>query len=275
MALSAEPLTDPMIPQLARVVERREEAPGVVTLWLDLPGWQGCAPGQFNMLGRPGVGEVAISVSGGAATSGRVMHTIRAVGAVSAALCAAEPGAVLTLRGPFGVGWPVEEAQGDAMVVAGGLGLAPLRPAIEALLARPEGRLTLCYGMRSPADRLFVEDLTAWAEQGMTLRLTADQAEPGWTGRVGVVTGLIDAADFDGAGAAAFVCGPEIMMRFGANTLTDAGLPPDRVFVSMERNMQCGIGLCGHCQLGPVLVCRDGPVLPWDRAQPLMRIKEL
>lgn len=274
----AEALADPMVPLAARVTARTEEAPGVVTLTLEPPpGWTGFAPGQFNMLGRIGVGEVPISFSGDPRDGGRIVHTIRAVGPVSSALCALEPGDWLTLRGPYGDGWPLEEAEGrDVIVAAGGLGLAPLRPALYALLAGGArfGRVTLLYGTRSPADILYGAEHDRWRE-GMSVHVTVDHAEPGWRGNVGVVTKLFDRAQIDPARTTAFICGPEVMMRFAANGLVDQGAGAGSVFVSMERNMSCGIGLCGHCQLGPHFVCRDGPVFDWREMRPLMTVKEL
>ena len=268
-----------MRPVLARVLTRRAEIGGVVTLEVEAPGWSGFAPGQFNMLGLFGVGEVAISLSGDPGRDGPAVHTIRDVGAVSHALAALDPGAALTLRGPFGSPWPVAAAEGrDVVVIAGGLGLAPVRPILCHLLAHRDrfGRLTLLYGARGPQEILYAEELALWrARFDIEVGVTVDHAAPGWHGEVGVVPGLIGRAEFDPANTAAFVCGPEIMMRFAARGLTDAGVAPGAIFVSMERNMQCAVGLCGHCQLGPVLVCRDGPVFDWATMQPLMAIREL
>lgn len=271
------PPADPMVPVLARVVARVEEAPGVVTLTLTAPGWQGFAPGQFNMLGLLGVGEVPISFSGDPADASVIVHTIRDVGPVSGALTRLAKGDALTLRGPYGVGWPLHRAEGhDVVVAVGGLGMAPVRPALYALMAGGGryGRVSLLYGTRSPEDILFEEEYDHWRDK-LDLQVTVDHAAPGWQGNVGVVTKLLDRAEFDPTRAVAFVCGPEIMMRFAAIGLTDRGVDAGHVFVSMERNMQCAIGLCGHCQLGPVFVCRDGPVFDWAFMQPLMAVKEL
>jgi NAD(P)H-flavin reductase len=275
MAHTAEhAAADAMLPGVARIRNSRTEAPDVVTHWMDWDGWRGCAPGQFNMLGLPGLGEVPISVSGLTRGAGRVMHTIRAVGPVSRALAALEPGAALTIRGPYGTGWPVAAAEGaDVTIVAGGLGLAPLRPVIRHFAERADGRrVRLVIGARSPADLGFLHDYDDWREAGIELSLTVDHAPPGWPGRVGVVTDLIGA----GPGrTVAFVCGPEIMMRVAAMRLEDLGVSRDDIHISLERNMQCGAGLCGHCQIGPVLLCRDGPVLDWARARPLMLVEDL
>lgn len=279
MANTAETRTDPMVPVLATVRARDEDIPGVVTLTLDVPGWPGSAPGQFNMLGLFGVGEVPVSISGAGAAGGAAVHTIRDVGAVTHALTEARPGAVLTLRGPYGAPWPVDAARGrDVVVVAGGLGLAPVRPILYHILANrgDYGAVTLLYGARSPSEMLFAGELAEWrARFDLDVEVTVDQAGPGWHGPVGVVTTLFGQAAFDPARCTGFICGPEIMMRFAANALSDAGVPDDAIFLSMERNMQCAIGLCGHCQLGAKFVCKDGPVFDWATLRPLMRVKEL
>lgn len=266
-----------MVPQLARVLRAVRELGDTVTLELEVPGGCDFAPGQFNMLGLFGVGEVPVSISG-RSEAGAPLHTVRAVGAVTRALAALEAGAALTLRGPYGQPWPVAGARGrDVVVAAGGLGLAPVRPILEALIAKRDefGRITLLYGAREPGEILFPTDLAAWREAGVTVAVTVDRATPGWQGQVGVVTSLIPAAAFDPARTTAFVCGPEIMMRFVANGLTDRGVAAVDIFLSMERNMQCAVGLCGHCQLGPAFICRDGPVFDWSQLRPLMSVKEL
>jgi len=278
-AATALPQADPMVPSLGRVVARRDEIAGIVTLEIEAPGWAGFLPGQFNMLGRPGLGEIAISLSGPAEDAGRIVHTIRDVGAVSHGLSSLAPGDPILLRGPYGAPWPVAAAEGaDIVVIAGGLGLAPVRPILYHVLAHRDryGQVSLLYGTRSPDDILYRAELARWRGRfDMTVEVTVDHAQPGWHGDVGVVTRLVSRAGFDPAKTRAFVCGPEIMMRFAANELTDAGLPETAIHLSMERNMECGIGLCGHCQLGPYFVCRDGPVFDWGRMRPLMAIKEL
>ncbi len=280
MAQAFDPyLTDPMVPVLAHITRREEEIPGVVTFEMHAPGWQGFAPGQFNMLSLFGVGEIPISISGPSSDSSSIIHTIRDVGAVSAAMAALQPGAVMGLRGPFGTTWPLADARGRAVVVAaGGLGLAPVRPILYHLMANRKdyGKVTLLYGARNPGEILFRDELAEWrSRMDMTVEVTVDQASADWRGHVGVVTKLFRTADFDPANTSAFVCGPEIMMRFAANALTDAGVAADDIHLSMERNMQCAIGLCGHCQLGPVFVCKDGPVFDWQMMKPLMAVKEL
>lgn len=264
---------DPMTPCIARVRKRHRDGPQVFTLDIE---WQETgdrgatpfAPGQFNMLTVFGVGEVPISLSGDPAQRQRLVHTVRAVGPVSTALTGLKPGDAIGLRGPFGAGWPMEEATGrDVVVVAGGLGLAPLRPALYRLLAEREryGNLVLLYGTRSPDDILFRRELETWRRRlDVDIDVTVDHALSAWHGHVGVVTTLIPRATFDPLHSVAFVCGPEVMMRFAIAALRVAGLADEAIHLSMERNMKCAVGFCGHCQFGPDFLCRDGPVVPYS-----------
>lgn len=270
-----------MIPEPVRVRHRRTEVAGTWTLDL-APGNGGerpFVPGQFNMLYAFGVGEIPISISGDAANPQCQVHTIRDVGPVSRALAALQPGDTVGLRGPFGTGWPVAAAEGsDVVLVAGGLGLAPLRPAIYHLLNRREryGRVALVYGTRSPQEILFPAELDAWSRRrDLQVHVTVDHAGTDWTGNVGAVTDLIPAATFDADDTVAMVCGPELMMRFTAAALADRGVADAAIHLSMERNMKCAIGLCGHCQFGPTFVCKDGPVLAHDRIRNLLNRKEI
>ncbi len=266
-----------MAPRPFRVVSRQPETRDTWTLELEPVSGEpiGVAPGQFTMLYAFGIGEIPVSVSG--APSWPLVQTVRAVGAVSEAICAAAPGTVLGVRGPFGNAWPVEEAVGgDLVIVAGGIGLAPLRGAVyEALHRRREfGEVVLLYGSRTPGDLLFSDELEVWAGE-LQLDVTVDAAEQDWRGKVGVVPKLIPTATFDAAAATALVVGPEIMMRFTVQSLLKAGVPAERIHLSMERNMRCGLGWCGHCQLGPTLICRDGPVYSWAELEPLLEVREL
>jgi anaerobic sulfite reductase subunit B len=269
----------PMRPARYLVAARKEETGDTVTLLLRPAGTPIPAPrpGQFTMLYAYGVGEVPVSVSGIGGAGQVLVQTIRAVGAVTRALCAAAPGDMIGVRGPFGTDWQVSGAAGrDVVIVAGGIGLAPLRPVLLAALAeRGRGRVVLLAGARSPGDLIFTRELGTWRRRGADVRVTVDHGDTDWDGRVGLVTGLIHDAIADPAKTAAFVCGPEIMTRLSAQALVDAGVPARDIRVSLERNMRCGVALCGHCQLGPLLVCRDGPVVSYAEAAPLLAIKEL
>jgi NAD(P)H-flavin reductase len=261
-----------------RVADIRRETADTVTLDLAPPGTFSFLPGQFNMLSLPGIGEVPISISGDPAVGPHVLHTIRAVGSVTRALCALRAGQKVGVRGPYGTHWPLEEAAGgDLMIIAGGIGLPPLRPALYQALAQRDrfGRIVLLYGARTPGDLLFPAELAAWrARFDLDVEVTVDTADRDWRGNVGVVPGLIGRAPFDRT-ATAFVVGPEIMMRFTVRALLAAGVAEDRVYLSMERNMQCAAALCGHCQLGPFLVCRDGPVFCYRPLARWLRVREL
>jgi NAD(P)H-flavin reductase len=269
-----------MAPVAHRVRSRVQETHDTWTLELEPLGDPvRPRPGQFDMLYAFGVGEVPISASGSHDGDGPLTHTIRAVGAVTSALCALEPGALVWVRGPYGNVWPLAEVTGrDLVVVAGGIGLAPLRPAIRHVLARRDdyGAFSVLIGARTPADLLYLHELEAWRSRlDAEVDVTVDAAAPGWRGRVGLVTKLIPGAVFDPGNAAAFVCGPEVMMVFVVRALVDRGLPADRIWISLERNMRCGVGHCGHCQLGPTLICRDGPVYRADEVARLLEVREL
>ena len=284
MTVDLTPRAAPMVPVRRVVVDVRRETADTVTVALaDLdgvaPGVRP-SPGQFLMLSAWGVGEVPISVSGLARPDGAIEHTVRAVGAATEALAALSAGDVVGVRGPFGRGWDLASAiDRDVVVVGGGIGLAPLRPVVQAILRDREryGSLSVLVGARTPGDLCFVDDLAAWSTApGVHVAVTVDRVAgaAGWGGPVGVVTALVGAAPFLPGAASAFVCGPEVMMRFAVRSLADHGVDDADVQVSLERSMSCGIGHCGHCQLGPVLVCRDGPVLGAVEARALLEVKE-
>jgi NAD(P)H-flavin reductase len=258
-----------LVPEPFRLLEKRQDAADTWTLALEATSGRAFpfAPGQFTMISRGGSGEVPISISGDPQQPGRLVQTVREVGLATAALVGTPPGGVLGVRGPFGRGWPLESAEGDDVVIAaGGIGLPPLRGAILELLARRERyrRLILLYGGRSPDQLLFVDELERWAGEGLEVFTTVDTAGPEWLGHIGVVTRLVRLAKLDGPRTHAMSCGPEVMMRFVVAELEGRGVASERIHVSIERNMQCGVGHCGHCQLGPTLICRDGPVYPWS-----------
>jgi anaerobic sulfite reductase subunit B len=271
--------TAPVVPARYEVTGRLAETHDTVTLDLrpvdrPIPPHQ---PGQFTMLYVPGVGEVPVSISGTGPGQGLV-QTVRAVGAVTRALCAYRPGRVIGVRGPYGTGWDVASASGgDLLIVAGGIGLAPLRGALLDALGQRDAyrRIVVLIGARSPQELIFVGDLGEWRRRGAEVELTVDRAVVGWAGHVGVVTQLLRRAAVDPGHTTALVCGPEIMMRLTARELLALGVPAARVRVSLERNMRCGVAECGHCQLGPLLLCRDGPVVSYATAAPLLAIREL
>lgn len=281
IAMSAESVRDQTVPSVARVREARAEIAAVTTLTLALedqrsaPAW---APGQFAMLYAFGVGEAAISFSGDPADPETHTHTVRHAGAVSTALGSLRRGEALGVRGPFGRGWPTTDIEGRHLIVmAGGLGLAPLRPVILAAMhgsVRPQ-RLSILCGAREPERVLFSRELTDWRKHGAEVFLTVDHAGSDWTGDVGLVTDLIRRMDGASAATVAFVCGPEVMMRFSACALTDAGVAAERIWLSMERTMKCAVGHCGRCQFGGDFVCTDGPVFRFDRVRTRLFTPEL
>lgn len=296
----------PMAPELYRVTGIRLELADTVTLELEpvngaVPPF---APGQFNMLYVFGVGEIPISISGDAHEAGVLVHTIRGVGPVSNALCHLKRGDTVGLRGPFGTAWPVAEPEHegkDLVIMAGGIGLAPLRPAIYYVFRHREkfGRVNLLYGARTPEDILFLEQLEEWrGHLDWTVEVTVDNARAPapektssktsassktpaesagerWLGRVGVVTKLVGRALFDSERTLAIICGPEIMMRFSVQELAHAGLSESAMYISMERNMKCAVGFCGHCQYGSSFVCKDGPVFNYAEIKSRLAVREL
>lgn len=269
-----------MTPVSHRVVGRRVETADVVTLQLEATDGSRLryAAGQFNMLYAYAVGEVAISISANPLGGGPIAHTVRNVGSVSRALCGLQIGDTLGVRGPFGSDWGLDSAAGgDLVIVAGGIGLAPLRSAITQVIAERDrfGTVEIVIGTRTPEELAFKAEVESWrARSDLSVHVTVDRATPGWRGTVGVVTTVLPRVHCDPA-AIALVCGPEVMMRFTALALMERGMPASRIRVSMERNMQCAIAQCGHCQLGSVFVCADGPVFTWERLEPLLAVRQL
>ena len=236
-------------------------------------------PGQFNMLYVYGVGEVPISISGDPSKSDRLVHTTREVGTVTRAMRRLKAGDTIGVRGPYGAHWPIEKHEdNDIVLITGGIGLAPLRPVIYHVLANRAryGKLVLLYGARTPEDILYVKELEKLRGRfDLDILITVDRATGSWQGNVGVVTQLIGRAPFDPMHCTAMICGPEIMMRFTVMEMQKRGVADESMYVSMERNMKCGIGLCGHCQLGGHFVCKDGPVYRYDAIRDIFTKREM
>ncbi|WP_406416000.1 FAD/NAD(P)-binding protein [Streptomyces sp. NBC_00873] len=265
------------VPLPYRVVAREAETSDTATIVLEpvRSALQIFAPGQFAMVYAFGVGEIPLSVSG--IDGHRLTHTVRTVGVTSGALHALRRGDMVGVRGPFGIGWELPAAAGtDLIVVAGGIGLAPLRPLVRDAIAAPEryGRLNVLIGARTPHELLYREEMRGWRSTARVLT-TVDRPDQLWRGEVGVVTTLLDRAAFAPGASSAFICGPEPMIRATAGELVHHGIDPELIRVSLERNMQCATAHCGHCQLGPLLLCRDGPVVSWAKAQSLVLVREL
>lgn len=285
----AEASEDPWLPSPTRVTRVWRELDDTVTLELEPERPFHFEPGQFNMLYAFGVGEIPVSISSDPADSRRLLHTIRDVGAVSHALCELGVGDQLGLRGPYGSAWPMRALEGrDVVVIAGGLGLAPLRPAIHTLRNRGEhyGRVSLLVGARSPSDLLFLEELARWNhDRRLQVLVAVDHAPGGWAGvpgvpcQVGVVTQLLQEpaflAGFDSGRTAALMCGPDVMFRFAGRELDLLGVPRSAQYVSLERSMKCALGFCGHCQYGSLLICKQGPVVPTSLIQRWLAVREL
>lgn len=274
-------MIDPLMPEPMTVLRARHETEDTFTFDLDARPRGGFrfAPGQFNMLYAFGSGDVPISISGDPLRPALLTHTVRAVGPVTRALEQLRKGDVVGVRGPFGAAWPVDEASGkDVVLVAGGIGLAPLRPSIYGILSRRQafGKVCIAYGARSPSELLYVKELEKWrGRMDVELEVTVDRADSDWRGNTGVVTKLLRQFQLSHANTVAMLCGPEVMMRFASRELEGLGVPASRIYLSMERNMKCAVGSCGHCQLGPTFICKDGPVYALPRIAPHMRVREL
>ena len=271
-----------MIPDVYRVRKSKKETRDTFTLELvPINGNKPISfePGQFNMVYVTGVGEVPISISSDPEDHNLLTHTTREVGAVTKAMRKLRKGDTLGIRGPFGNGWPIEEAYSkDVIIVAGGIGLAPLRPALYQLISQREryNKIVVLYGTRSPSDILYIQEIKRWRSQfDLEIYVTVDRSIGGWHGNVGVVTTLISKAPFYPGQSIAYVCGPEVMMRFTVQELQKRGIETNQIYLSMERNMKCGIGLCGHCQFGRYFVCKDGPVFRFDQIADIFGKREI
>lgn len=274
------PQADPLlVPQVHEVLAMIAERPGTVTIRCAPVEGQPFEfqPGQIGMVGAFGIGEAAISISSPATERRFHEYTIRRAGAITSALTRLQVGDQFWVRGPFGTPWDLELDGRDVLIAAGGLGLAPLRSAIYQVLRFREryATATLVVGARSVAQLLYADEYEPWREHGLAVFETIDAAEPGWSRHVGFVPDVIEQLGVAGADTTALVCGPDIMMRLTAERLLAAGVNGDEIQVTLERNMQCGNGLCGHCQLGPLVVCRDGPVVRWPAVAASLTVPEL
>jgi len=272
-------MSHPYLPQPAEIVERVEETADIFTLRLRLADADAHAayqylPGQFNMLYLYGVGEVPISIVSDPVDDTLLDHTVRALGRVTRGLAALGTGERIGVRGPFGRGWPLEQARGrNILVVTGGLGCAPTVAAIRYILKRRDeyGHLTIIQGVKHSDDLLWRSAYEAWAREPDTqVLLSADRAGPAWPWHVGVVTELFGHARIDCANTLCLMCGPEPMIKAAVTELQGMGMAADAIHVSMERNMQCALGHCGHCQFGGHFVCRNGPVFRFSELAPLL-----
>ena len=282
-AVTAPPIAG--VATLPAIVERVEQAAtDTITVWSRLEDAPAASrsfrPGQIDMLGVFGVGEVPISRSSDPGDTTLVAHTVRICGRVTNVIGALRPGDRVTVRGPFGRPWPLDRARGgDLLIMAGGLGLAPLRSAIYHAIRHRQAfrRVILLVGARDPSQILYRGELERWhAQHGeLEVHLTVDVPDDAWPYREGVVPVLFDEARIDPELTTVFTCGPEIMMRLGLESLGERGIARDRLWLTMERNMHCAVKLCGHCQLGPWFVCADGPIFRFDEVRELLGVDEL
>jgi len=270
-------------PYWAKVKEIVPETGDTTTYWLelidkDIQAAYKFAAGQFNMLYLPGYGEAAISISSDPEKPDRIGHTIRFVGNVTHAISRLRVGQTVGLRGPFGTGWPVGDYKGyDIAIAAGGIGLAPLRPVLYQIINHREdyGKVVVLYGARTPSDLLYSREFADWEEKDIRVMATVDRGDESWNGQVGVVPILFYKRRFDNENTAVFTCGPEIMMRFVVFEGLARRISPERIYLSMERNMKCGQGFCGHCQYGPYFICKDGPVYRFDQLEPYFNVEDI
>jgi NAD(P)H-flavin reductase len=280
--MPSSPTTSPWVPQVVTIEDMKSETPGVVTYALkfaepSVADMYRFLPGQFNMLYLPGIGEVAISISSDPAARGTLLHTVRAAGNVTRALSRRKPGDRLGLRGPFGSPWPMGRMRGqDVIIACGGIGLAPLRPVLYHIIRNrgDYGRVTLLYGARTPNDLLYAREYDAWRRAGIDVEVTVDLGDADWQGHIGVVPVLFYRLRVNAAQTYVLTCGPEVMIRFVVFEALARRIHPERIYVSMERNMNCAVGLCGHCQFGPLFVCKDGPVFCYEQIQRFQHLEE-
>ncbi len=269
-------------PNWARIINIEPEIAEVSTFHLEFEdaGMQGdyCfQPGQFNMIYAPGFGEAAISISSDPAQPALISHTVRFVGNVTRAMSRMRVGDVLGVRGPFGTAWPLSELEGkDLFIACGGIGLPPIRPALAHIIKHRDryGKVTLLYGARTPAELMYQREYELWRASDIAVEITVDRADSTWAGRVGVVPMWFYHLRINPRTTAVLTCGPEVMIRFVIFEALARRVPPESIFVSLERNMKCGLGACGHCQIGPYFICKDGPVFSFDALQPFFNVEE-
>jgi len=251
------------IPQPAELVESIDETPTIKTLVVAPSEPLSFKAGQFVQLTLPGVGEAPFTPSSSPLEASRIAITILQTGAVTDQLHRCEVGHRLGLRGPFGKGYPIEKVKGkEVLVVGGGVGLAPLRALILALLEDLSSikRLSIKYGARTMAELLYRSEHEQWAAKAkVDFTCTIDNPQAGWSGRTGVVTTLLTGVDVDKSNSYVFVCGPSVMLKFTVFSLLQEGFAPEQIYLSMNRRMSCGMGLCGRCNIGPYYLCKDGP----------------
>lgn len=271
-----------LAPTWAQIDSVTPEVEGITTYWLKFKDpvvarAYSFLPGQFNMIYVPGFGEAAISISSDPGKPDLIGHSIRLVGNVTRAIGNLKAGDVVGLRGPFGSSWPMQEIEGkDVFIATGGIGLPPLRPALYHIINNRAkyGKVTLLYGARTSDQLMYTNEYEAWRQAGIDVQLCVDRGDGNWTGRVGVVPMWFYQFRIDARNTAVLTCGPEIMIRFVIYEALARRISADNVFVSLERNMKCGQGSCGHCQIGPYFVCKDGPVFRFDALQPFFNVEE-
>ena len=276
-------LINPMIPQFIRISKMVWETEQVFTLYLtpneEMDGKFNFQPGQFNMLYVFGIGEAAISISSSPYKPRTIKHTIHRVGTVTSALSKLKKGSYIGIRGPFGSRWPVEKSKGkDVCILAGGIGLAPLRPVIYSLFKNRKdyGKITILYGARTPQDMLYRVELEQWSKlNNVSVEVTVDRGDQSWKGNIGFAANLLSYAQLDNKNTISMVCGPEVMMKYSIEELVDKGVPEENIYLSLERNMKCAVGFCGHCQFGPKFICKDGPVFDYPLIKYLFERKEI
>lgn len=272
--------SDPLLPMQATIVDRKEEYCGCVTLYLtSSQGIFSWSPGQFLMVTNSGRGEVPLSISGGDEGGEYICVTVDGVGPVTKGLCTQSIGQTVGIRGPYGHGWPLEFIEGRHLcIIAGGVGIAPLRPVIQRIAANQgaDETLTILLGATFPSSLLYSDELDLLSSlPRIIVRTIVNERDSIWSGRIGMVTDLIESLSRNNPPDIFFLCGPEPMMTHAAIELVGRQVNPENIYLSLERSMHCGVGWCGSCQFGPLLLCRDGPIVSWAKAGDLLSIAEV